>query len=170
MQAIFGHMNVAYLSLGSNEGDRLQWLEKAIALISATCGTMQKRSAIYETAAWGITDQPDFLNMVITLETALSPTELLGAILQVETTLGRHRTVKWGPRIIDIDILLYDDVTMDMPGLIIPHPFMQDRRFILIPLAEMAPQYMHPVLHKTVAALLAECPDKLEVWRYNGDK
>ena len=161
-------MNVVYLSLGSNEGDRTSWLEKALELTAASCCNIAKRSAVYETAAWGITDQPDFLNMAIGIETMKTPAELLTAILNVETTLGRHRTVKWGPRIIDIDILLYGAVTMDSPDLIIPHPFMQDRRFILIPLAEIAPDVVHPKLHKTIRQLLAECPDTLDVHSYKG--
>ncbi len=161
-------MNVVYLSLGSNEGDRTSWLEKALELTAASCGNIVKRSEVYETAAWGITDQPDFLNMAICIETMKTPEELLTAILNVETTLGRHRTVKWGPRIIDIDILLYDAVTMDSPDLVIPHPFMQNRRFILIPLAEIAPDVVHPKLHKTIRQLLAECPDTLDVHSYKG--
>ena len=155
-----------FLSLGSNEGDRTLWFEKAIALISARCGTIVGRSAIYETAAWGITTQPDFLNMVVHMQTDLSPRDLLTTILEIETTLGRHRTIKWGPRIIDIDILLYNDVILDTPELVIPHPFLHERRFTLAPLAELAPNYMHPTLHKTISRLLAECPDKLEVHKY----
>ena len=156
-------MNKAYLSLGSNEGNRMLWLEKAMDLIAAHCGTILKRSSVYETAAWGITTQPDFLNMVIYIETNKNPTELLDEILRTETTLGRHRTVKWGPRIIDIDILFFNNEVIELPNLIIPHPFLHERRFTLAPLAEIAPDYVHPKLHKTITELLAECPDKLEV-------
>jgi len=156
-------MNKAYLSLGSNEGNRRQWLQKANDLIKVHCGEILQRSAIYKTAAWGITDQPDFLNMVMYIETLKTPAELLTSILNIETTLGRHRNVKWGPRIIDIDILLFNNDVIDIPGLVIPHPFMQDRRFTLRPLAEIAPDYVHPKLNKTIKELLENCPDKLEV-------
>ncbi len=161
-------MNLAYLSLGSNEGDRVLWLESAIKLMSAQCGSLVGRSSIYETKAWGITDQPDFLNMAVCVETVNTPEELLTIILDIETGMGRHRTVKWGPRIIDIDILFYNNAIVEKPNLTIPHPFMQERRFTLTPLAELAPDYVHPKLHKTINQLLANCPDELEVHKYSG--
>ena len=145
----------------------MMWLQKAISLIETTCGPILKQSSVYQTAAWGITAQPDFLNMVILLETVLSPTELLTAILKIETTLGRHRDVKWGPRIIDIDILFYNNDIVNTPELIIPHPFLHERKFTLTPLAEIAPMYVHPLLNKTMIALLHDCDDKLEVHKYN---
>ena len=166
MAAIFEPMNLVYLSLGSNEGDRVLWLEKALKMIWGSCGTILTRSSIYETKAWGITEQPDFLNMVVCIETARAPVELLTALLNIETSLGRQRTIKWGPRTIDIDILLYNDAIVDKPELKIPHPFMHERRFTLIPLAELAPNYMHPTMHETIAQLLANCPDELEVHKY----
>ena len=156
-------MNKAYLSLGSNEGNRKLWLAKALNLVEMQCGEILQKSAIYKTAAWGITDQPEFLNMVMCVRTSKTPDELLHCILTIETTLGRHRGVKWGPRIIDIDILLFNNDIIDTPELVIPHPFMQDRRFTLTPLAEIAPEYVHPKLHKTIRALLEICPDRLEV-------
>ena len=158
-------MNQAYLSLGSNEGDRALWMQKAMTLIAAKCGKVTTRSSVYETAAWGITTQPDFLNLVLTLETKLSPETLLGKILGIEQMLGRHRTIKWGPRTIDIDILFFNSDVINTSELIIPHPFLHERRFILTPLAEIAPLYVHPLLQKTILELLAECPDKLEVRR-----
>ena len=161
-------MNKIYLSLGSNEGNRIQWLQKAMDLIAARYGAVLTQSSVYETAAWGITAQPDFLNMVTYLETNQAPNELLETILGIETTLGRHRDVKWGPRIIDIDILFFNDEIIERPGLIIPHPYLHERRFTLTPLAEIAPDYVHPKLQKTITALLAECPDKLEVHKYKG--
>ena len=156
-------MNKSYLSLGSNEGNRSLWIAKAIELISIRCGSVLKQSAVYKTAAWGITTQPDFLNTVVCIETNKTATELLDSILGIETTLGRHRTVKWGPRIIDIDILFFNDDIIDSTELVVPHPFIQDRRFTLMPLAEIAPDYTHPKLNKTITELLATCPDKLEV-------
>jgi 2-amino-4-hydroxy-6-hydroxymethyldihydropteridine diphosphokinase len=159
-------MNVAYLSLGSNEGDRELWLEQAMKLIVAGCGTITMRSAIYETAAWGNNEQPDFLNMVAKVETGLTAEELLQAILSAETQLGRIRTVKWGPRTIDIDILFYNNDIVSSPDLIIPHPYLQERRFILIPLADIASELVHPKLHKTIRELLMQCPDRLEVHPY----
>ncbi len=156
-------MNEAYLSLGSNEGDRMQWLQRAMDLLAINCGTITKRSSVYETAAWGLTDQADFLNMAVEIQTTKTPTELLDAILDIETQLGRQRSVKWGPRTIDIDILLYNNSIIDTTKLIIPHPFLHQRLFTLLPLAEIAPKYLHPKLNKTVSELLAECPDELDV-------
>lgn len=154
-------LHQAYLLLGSNEGDRHLWLSKAREQITDMCGSITQQSSIYETGAWGITDQPDFLNQVILVETALHPLTLLHAIQQIEKALGRQRDVKWGPRTLDIDILFYDDIVLNAPALIIPHPYLQDRRFTLAPLAEIAPELMHPVLHQTVIQLLQACPDKL---------
>lgn len=159
-------VNDAYLLLGSNEGDRLGWMNRAIALISDNCGKITDKSSVYETAAWGITDQPAFLNMVVALSTDMSPQELLTAILAIETSLGRHRQVKWGQRTIDIDILLYNSQIIETAELIIPHPYMHERRFTLVPLAELAPGFVHPKLNKTISSLLAQCPDMLAVSRY----
>jgi 2-amino-4-hydroxy-6-hydroxymethyldihydropteridine diphosphokinase len=122
-------------------------------------------SSIYETAAWGKNDQPAFLNQVLEIETALSPPQLLKTILAIEENIGRVRQEKYGPRIIDIDILLFNDEVLHLPMLKIPHPQLQNRRFVLVPLAEIAPDLIHPVFKKTIAELLAICPDKLEVSR-----
>ena len=156
-------MNNVYLLLGSNEGNRMDWFQKAIEQIEACCGMIVKKSSVYETKAWGITTQPDFLNMVIQLETEISPEELLAALINIEISLGRKRDIKWGPRLIDIDILLFNNEVIDTPRLIVPHPFLHLRRFTLAPLAEIAPYYIHPVLHKTIAQLLTVSPDNLEV-------
>ena len=159
-------MNDAYLLLGSNEGNRMLWMQKAMDLLSVSCGAIVSRSSVYETAAWGITGQPDFLNMVILLQTTKSPFELLAAIHTIEDTLGRQRDEKWGPRTLDIDILLNNNEVIETPGLIVPHPFIQKRRFTLVPLAEIAPDYVHPKLNKTINQILSECPDTLEVHKY----
>lgn len=153
----------AYLLLGSNEGNRIDWLNKAMAALEQTVGSIVSKSSLYETAAWGKEDQPDFLNMALCIETQLSPQQLLQSILQTEIQLGRHRTVKWGQRTIDIDILFYGNEVIDTPDLKVPHPYIQERRFALVPMNEIAPQFVHPVLQKTIARLLISCPDKLEV-------
>ena len=158
-------MNTVYLLLGSNEGQREEWLQTAIELLQEKCGDIIKRSAIYETAAWGLEEQPDFLNMALRLNTALSPVELLQQTQAIEHQLGRQREVKWGQRTLDIDILFYNDELTDIPGLKIPHPYIQERRFALVPLAEIAPGYSHPIFHKTITQLLDECNDPLEVNR-----
>jgi 2-amino-4-hydroxy-6-hydroxymethyldihydropteridine diphosphokinase len=162
-------MNNAYLSLGSNEGNRKQWLNRALTLLAERCGTIQQQSPIYETAAWGITDQAAFLNMVVHVHTSLTPNELLKQILSIEIELGRQREVKWGPRTLDIDILLFNDAVIDTPELRVPHPFLQERRFTLVPLAAIAANIIHPVFHKTIRELLVDCPDALEVTVYQGN-
>ncbi|MBC7553518.1 MAG: 2-amino-4-hydroxy-6-hydroxymethyldihydropteridine diphosphokinase [Taibaiella sp.] len=156
-------MSNVYLSLGSNQGDRELWLNKAIDLLGQETGEVLLLSHLYETSAWGIEDQPDFLNMCVQLRTTLNPFALLQSILDIETSLGRHRQVKWGPRIIDIDILFYDELLLQSQELTIPHLFMQERKFVLLPLAEIAPALVHLVFNRTIAELLAACADELEV-------
>jgi 2-amino-4-hydroxy-6-hydroxymethyldihydropteridine diphosphokinase len=157
-------MNTAYLLLGSNEGDRLQHLSQASKLIGQRAGMLVNQSAIYVTVAWGYNDQPDFLNQVVSISTDLSPQQLLNTMLSIEQEIGRTRTgAKWMQRIIDIDILFYNDLVMETEELNIPHPFLQDRRFVLVPLLEIASTYIHPVFLKSIAALTEACTDKLEV-------
>ena len=156
-------MITTYFLLGSNEGNRRQWLQQAIDAIEPSCGPIVKKSALYQTAAWGKEDQPDFLNMVIEVKTILSPEQLLKAVQEIELQLGRQRKVKWGQRTLDIDILFYGDAVIHTDRLVVPHPFLQERRFTLLPLQEIAPELMHPVLQKDVTTLLRECPDLLEV-------
>jgi 2-amino-4-hydroxy-6-hydroxymethyldihydropteridine diphosphokinase len=147
-------MPIAYLSTGSNMGNRAEMLEKANVLLEKKAGRLLALSKVVETPAWGKTDQPDFLNQVVKLETSLSPQELLNLNLGIEKQLGRNRVEKWGPRSIDIDILFYDNEIIDEPGLQIPHPWMHERLFVLEPMCEIAPDFVHPVLNKTIAVLL----------------
>ncbi|AEV97326.1 2-amino-4-hydroxy-6-hydroxymethyldihydropteridine pyrophosphokinase [Niastella koreensis GR20-10] len=162
------YMNKVFLLIGGNMGDRLQNLHQAIALLAATCGPVTQQSAVYETAAWGKTDQAAFLNQALLLHTLLTPQELITTILSVEEQLGRRRMEKNGPRVIDIDIIFYNDLVMHEPHLTIPHPQLQNRRFVLIPLIEIAPDLVHPVLHKTLIELLSECRDDLAVNKLAG--
>ena len=159
-------MNRAFLLTGSNLGDREKNLAAARELISLHAGTIGDASFIYETAAWGKTDQPSFLNQAIELHTLLNAKQLIRRILRMEKTMGRVRDEKYGPRIIDIDILLFNDEIHDFPFLKTPHPEMQHRRFALLPLSEIAADLLHPVFNKTIAELLKECPDQLEVKRF----
>lgn len=158
-------MNKAYLLLGSNEGNREEWLERCLDMLSEH-GNITALSAIYETEAWGLAEQPDFLNTAVCLETELDPTQLLAEIQQIEAALERQRTVKWGQRTLDIDIIFYNDDVIDQPDLVVPHPYLQDRGFALIPICELVPDYIHPVLQKSVTTLLEECADTLPVRMY----
>jgi 2-amino-4-hydroxy-6-hydroxymethyldihydropteridine diphosphokinase len=156
-------MNKAYLLTGGNMGNREEHLATARELINQQCGSISKASSLYETAAWGKTDQPAFLNQALEVETALNARQLMRHILKIEKQMGRIRKEKYGPRIIDIDILLFNTEKYNYHFLKLPHPEMQNRRFALLPLVEVAPDVMHPVLNKTIAELLKECPDKLLV-------
>lgn len=156
-------MNTAYLLTGGNLGKREDNLAKARALLAEHCGEISKTSSLYETAAWGKTDQPSFLNQALEIKTKLNARQLIRRVLKVEKMMGRVRKEKLGPRIIDIDILLFNDEVHDISFLKIPHPEMQNRRFVLIPLAEIAATVVHPVLKKNIIQLLDECPDKLDV-------
>lgn len=155
-------MHRTYLLLGSNLGDRRAHLADAIHRLTGH-GIVRRRSLVYRSAAWGNIPQPDFLNMTLEFGTALPPDQLLAAILSIEDSMGRKRTEKWGPRIIDIDILLYDDIVVSTPGLTIPHPEIQNRRFTLLPLEEIAGNVTHPGLKKTIKELLQNSTDPLSV-------
>ena len=159
-------MNTAYLLIGGNLGNRKENLSKAIELISEQCGTLIKSSSLYETAAWGITEQPSFLNQALEISTSLNAKQLMRKILKIETMMGRVRKDKFGPRTIDIDILFYENEIHDLLFLKIPHPELQNRRFVLVPLAEINSELQHPVLKKTIAELLEECPDNLDVKKF----
>jgi 2-amino-4-hydroxy-6-hydroxymethyldihydropteridine diphosphokinase len=139
------------------------WFEKALNLIATKFGSIIGSSSVYETAAWGNKDQPDFLNMVLIANTQLAPLVAINTLLGIEAELGRKREMKWGQRTIDIDILFFGNKIIQLPQLVIPHPFITQRRFVLMPLAEIAPDFLHPVLKKSMAELLQECPDESQV-------
>ena len=159
-------MNRAYLLTGGNLGDREQNLATARSLINEQCGTIVTASSLYETAAWGKTDQPSFLNQALELATVLNAKQLIRRMLKVEKMMGRTRDEKYGPRLIDIDMLLFNNEKHHYHFLKIPHPEMQNRRFALLPLSEIAPEMVHPVFHKNIAQLLEECPDQLDVKKF----
>jgi 2-amino-4-hydroxy-6-hydroxymethyldihydropteridine diphosphokinase len=149
-----------FLSLGSNLGQSRDYLRQAVELIgSSETGQIAGLSQVYRTKAWGKTDQPDFLNMAIELRTSLRPEMLMQQLLEIEKKMGRERKEKWGERIIDIDILLYENEVVNTDNLIIPHPEMHNRKFVLVPLMELHPQAVHPVLQKNISQLLALCTD-----------
>jgi 2-amino-4-hydroxy-6-hydroxymethyldihydropteridine diphosphokinase len=156
-------MNHAYLLIGGNLGDRLAFLQKANKLIEQKCGSIAKNSSIFETSAWGLTQQPSFYNQAIEVHTQLTPEILMRTLLSIEELIGRKRSIKMGPRVIDIDILLYNTDIIQTPFVTIPHLHLTERRFALTPLAEIAPNVIHPVTNKTVKQLLAECTDTLDV-------
>ena len=153
----------AFLGLGSNLGDRQLYLNQAIEYVSNDIAPIEKISSVYETASWGKTDLPDYLNLVIVLKTDLPALLVLNKILNIENILGRRREEKWGSRIIDIDILFYGQSVIDEPGLQVPHPELHNRRFTLEPLAEIAPQFVHPLLNKNILQIKSELKDKLIV-------
>ena len=161
-------MNSAYLIVGGNKGDKLHNIEQALYLIDNTAGKIITKSSIYITAAWGNKNQPDFFNQVILIHTPLTSVELLKLNLKIEESLGRVRTdEKWMERTMDIDILFYNNEIINSENLTIPHPFIQDRKFVLIPLNEIAHDFIHPIVQKSISTILTECNDDLEVSKYN---
>ncbi len=156
-------MNTAFLLTGSNLGEREENLAQAMALLHKNCGNISSRSSLYETAAWGKTDQPDFLNQALELTTTQNAKQLIRRVLKLEKMMGRVRDEKYGPRLIDIDILFFNNEIHNYRFLKIPHPELHNRRFALLPMAEIAPGYIHPVFEKTMTQLLLECQDQLEV-------
>lgn len=158
-------MNTAYLLLGSNSGNREEELLAAKRLIEEELGEVISVSSLYETAPWGFQCQEYFLNMAIALNTTLQPHHLMHKILQIEFRLGRMRfpDKQWVSRTIDIDVLFYNDLIVEDDTLIIPHKLLHERKFALVPLNEIAPEFLHPVFMKKISTLLAECKDKLQV-------
>ena len=155
-------MNGIYILLGSNMGNRLEYLREAEQLLIANGIQIIDESSVYETQPWGKEDQNWFLNVLIQIETSLVPQDLLKTLLEAEQTLGRIRKEKWGERCIDIDILYYHDLILEDERLSVPHPGIPDRRFTLIPLAEMCPLETHPKTGKTHVRMLADCADELD--------
>ena len=153
-------MNKAYLLIGGNMGDREELIRKAELQIEATCGPILSTSSLYETAAWGLKDQASFL---LLLDTKDEPLILLRKLQKIETLLGRVREQRWGPRTMDIDLIFYNELILKTPELTIPHPGIQDRRFVLEPLCEIAGEWTHPVLKKSMLTLLHECSDEGKV-------
>ena len=161
-------MPKVYLLLGGNLGERTVYLQQARESVNQQVGRLMRSSKVYETAAWGKTDQPNFLNQVLEVQTELTPEQVLQSINGIEQELGRVRQEHWGARVIDIDILFYDNLVQQTQRLTIPHPQLHLRRFTLLPLAELVPELEHPVLGKSINQLLQECPDELEVWEFEG--
>jgi len=152
-------MNKAYLVIGGNMGDRLANLEDAIDGIRTYAGSIKKTSSIYETAAWGNVNQPAFLNQALFIETLHSANQLMSILLDIENKLGRKRSVPMGPRTMDIDIIYFNNDIIQTNELTIPHPNMFKRNFVLNPLAEIAPNFIHPILNKSNLTLLTQCTD-----------
>ena len=152
-----------YILLGSNQGNALENLKTAAHKLELALGQIVHQSSFYQTAAWGNTQQAPFINQVLLIQTKTNATACLQINLSVETSMGRTRLEKWEPRIIDIDILYFNDEIIDLPNLIVPHPHMANRRFTLIPLVEIAPNFIHPVLGLKSTELLKACQDILEV-------
>jgi len=158
-------MNNAYLLIGGNLGDRLANLNNAKIEIELHCGKILSSSAIYETAAWGFTEQPPFFNQALQVETTLSATELMQQLLSIELSLGRERLLPLGPRSIDLDIIYFNNEIIHNDIVSIPHPRMEQRNFVLIPLNEIAPTFLHPVLHISTSSLLEQCRDESHVYK-----
>jgi 2-amino-4-hydroxy-6-hydroxymethyldihydropteridine diphosphokinase len=157
----------AYLLIGGNIGDRQKYLRDATLMINTVVGEVTRTSSIYETAAWGLEDQSFFLNQVLEVKTSLEPADLLSAILNIEEQMGRRRSIKFGPRTIDIDILFYNQKVVKSEKLTIPHPEIQNRKFALVPMNEIAPRLIHPVMNKTISELLGACTDPLDVNKFS---
>ena len=159
-------MNTVFIQLGSNMGDRDIYLQKACVLITEKIGIIQKKSKVYESVPWGAENQNNYLNQVLEIKSEFSAEEVLEKVLQIEDKIGRIRDEKWGERIIDIDILLFNDLIVEKEGICIPHIHLHNRKFVLIPLNEIAPNFTHSKYNKTISELLSECKDTESVEEY----
>jgi 2-amino-4-hydroxy-6-hydroxymethyldihydropteridine diphosphokinase len=160
-------MNKVCLLIGTNLGDRVLNLEKSLKILKNKLGQIESISSIYETEAWGKTDQPSFFNLALILNTNYKPFEVLEITQDIEKVLGRIRKEKWGARIIDIDIIFFNDDIIESDRLIIPHPRLAERKFVLAPLQEIIPNYKHPIFNETIISLNRICTDKLNAKRLN---
>ncbi len=149
-------MNIDYIGIGSNLGNRQRNCLHAIELLEKSGIIIKKRSSMYETEPWGVKDQPDFINMALEIETDLNPKELLRILKNIEREMGRSESFRWGPRCVDLDILLFNEIVLKENELEIPHPSMHERSFVLKPLSEIAPDRIHPVLKKKILDLLRD--------------
>lgn len=152
-------MTRAFIGIGSNVGDREAALGEAISRLAETAGQVVLRSALYRTEPVEVIDQAEFMNQVVAVDTPLEPAALLDRLLAIERAMGRVRSRDKGPRTIDLDLLLHGDAVVRATGIEVPHPRLHLRRFVLVPLAEIAPDLVHPVLGESIGALLARCPD-----------
>jgi len=163
-------MSVAYLIIGANENDRLSNIYKARYFINKDIGTIQQSSSLYETEPWGFICNCNFYNQVVRIDTSLNHYDVLNEIKKTEERMGRKRTAeRYSSRIIDIDILFFDHVILESGNLVIPHPGIADRRFVLEPMREIAKTFVHPKLHKSMDQLYDECNDKSKVWKINSN-
>lgn len=153
-------MHLAYLSLGSNLGHKETNLRLAIEEIQKEIGEVSKISSTYETEAWGGLEQGNYLNIILEVFTPILPLDLISKILIIENRLGRIRQKKWDSRLIDIDIIFYENYMITTESLTVPHPYLEKRNFVLEPLNELIPEFTHPRLRKSISQLLAECPDR----------
>ncbi|MBU0697420.1 MAG: 2-amino-4-hydroxy-6-hydroxymethyldihydropteridine diphosphokinase [Bacteroidetes bacterium] len=160
-------MSRVFLSIGGNLGDRFENFNLTLANISEHIGIIKKQSSIYETKAWGKENQPDYLNMVLEVETIFLPEKLLKMTQQIEINLGRVRYEKWDARTIDIDILFYDNEIVNLDYLKIPHPLINIRKFVLLPMLEIAADFIHPVLNQSIKNMYLSCTDDLAVNKLN---
>jgi 2-amino-4-hydroxy-6-hydroxymethyldihydropteridine diphosphokinase len=160
-------MNKVFLSLGSNRGNRQKYINDAIVILEKKGGKMLRTSFVYETEPWKMNDGTNFLNQVILLETSLDAQQIMNLIIETETSMGRIRSkAGYEPRTIDIDILFFNEEIIESLSVIVPHPLVSERRFILEPLCEIAPNYIHPILKKSLKQLLVDCPDKHSIGRF----
>lgn len=156
-------MNTAILLIGGNLGNRSQNLRQAITLLGSTAGTVVQASSLYETAPWGGVKQPNYLNQALVVQTRLTAPALLDVMMEIEKQIGRVRKEKWGSRVIDIDMIFFNAEIINLPQLKVPHPQMANRLFVLVPLCEIMPDFIHPVLQQPLSYLLQVCPDHLPV-------